>query len=435
MISPYSRARQADRRYVWHPFTQMQEWLAQEPVLITSGQGAWLQDDQGHRYLDGNSSIWTNLHGHQHPRLNHALHTQADQLAHASFLGLTNAPAALLAERLVSLAADTTLAKVFYSDDGSTGIEVALKMAIQYFQQNGQPRRTGFAAFDRAYHGDTFGASSLGGIALFHDRFAAYHFPVTRVSGLDDLEKLDPAGLAAVVIEPLVQGAAGMRLWPLGLLVRLQDWCRRQGVFLILDEVMTGFGRTGRMFAYQHEGVQPDFLVLAKGLTGGYLPLAATLTTRRVFDGFLGRYEDLRTFFYGHSYAGNPLGCAVALASLDLFATENTLGRLAHKIEVLREHLAGLQSLKYVRAVRQCGFMAGIELGQPDGEPFDWREQIGARICQAARKYQLLTRPIRDVIILMLPYCVTDAEIELAIEAIRRATLEICSANAEKCHK
>lgn len=428
MTRPDSRARQADRRHVWHPFTQMQEWLAQEPVLITSGQGAWVQDDRGCRYLDGNSSIWTNLHGHRHPRLNHALRTQADQLAHASFLGLTNAPAALLAERLVSLVNDTALTKVFYSDDGSTGVEVALKMAIQYFQQNGRPRRTGFVAFERAYHGDTFGASSLGGISLFHDRFAAYHFPVTRVGDLDGLEGLDAAGIAAVIIEPLVQGAAGMRLWPSGLLRRLQAWCRRWGVFLILDEVMTGFGRTGRMFAYQHEGVQPDFLVLAKGLTGGYLPLAATLTTARVFDGFLGRNEELRTFFYGHSYAGNPLGCAVALANLDVFATEATLDHLAPKIQVLGEHLAGLQTMRYVRAVRRCGFIAGIELGQPGGEPFDWRKQIGSKVCQAARKYQLLTRPIRDVIVLMLPYCVTEAEIGLAVEAIRRATLEVCSA-------
>jgi adenosylmethionine-8-amino-7-oxononanoate aminotransferase len=428
MTSRYSRARQADWRHVWHPFTQMQEWLAQEPILITSGQGAWLQDDRGHRYLDGNSSIWTNLHGHRHPRLDDALRTQADQLAHASFLGLTNAPAALLAERLVSLVKDTALTKVFYSDDGSTGVEVALKMAIQYFQQNGHPQRTGFVAFEHAYHGDTFGASSLGGISLFHDRFAACHFPVTRVGDLAGLGGLDPAGIAAVIIEPLVQGAAGMRLWPPGLLNRLQAWCRRWGVFLILDEVMTGFGRTGRMFAYQHEGVQPDFLVLAKGLTGGYLPLAATLTTARVFDGFLGRYEDLRTFFYGHSYTGNPLGCAVALANLDVFATENTLDHLARKIQVLGDQLASLQTLSYVRAVRQCGFIAGIELGQPDGEPFDWREQIGSKVCQAARKYQLLTRPIRDVIILMLPYCVTEAEIGLAVEAIRRATLEICSA-------
>jgi len=430
MTSPYSRARQADRRHVWHPFTQMQDWLAQEPVLITSGQGAWLHDDRGRRYLDGNSSIWTNLHGHRHPRLNDALRTQADQLDHASFLGLTNAPAALLAERLVSLVNDTALTRVFYSDDGSTGVEVALKMAIQYFQQNGQPQRTGFVAFEHAYHGDTFGASSLGGISLFHDRFAAYHFPVMRVADLAGLEKLDPAGIAAVIIEPLVQGAAGMRLWPSGLLTRLQDWCRRWGVFLILDEVMTGFGRTGRMFAYQHEGVQPDFLVLAKGLTGGYLPLAATLTTERVFNGFLGRYEDLRTFFYGHSYTGNPLGCAVALANLDVFATENTLDHLARKIQVLGDQLAGLQTLKYVRAARRCGFIAGIELGQPDGEPFDWREQIGSKVCQAARQYQLLTRPIGDVIILMLPYCVTEAEIGLAVQAIRRATLEICSAAA-----
>ena len=419
----FLQAREADRRCLWHPFTQMQEWLGQEPVLITSAQGAWLQDDRGNRYLDGNSSIWTNLHGHNHPQLNRAVREQLDQVAHVSFLGSTHVPGALLAERLIALVNNTGLKKVFYSDDGSTGVEVALKMAIQHCQQNGHPQRNGFVAFEQAYHGDTFGASSLGGIPLFHDRFATYHFPVTRVQGLEDLDRIDPTRLAAAIIEPSVQGAAGIRLWPPGLLTGLSAWCRRHSVFLILDEVMTGFGRTGRMFAYEHEQqVQPDFLVLAKGLTGGYLPLAATLTTQRVFDGFLGNYKDHRTFFYGHSYTGNPLGCAAALANLGIFAGEATLERLPHKIDALRRSLAPLRKSPYVRDIRQCGFIAGIELGRPDGNPFPWERQVGTRVCYAARKYQLLTRPIRDVIVLMLPYCVTEAEIGLAVDAISRAT-------------
>jgi len=428
--SPGCGAREADRRYVWHPFTQMQEWLAADPVLIVSGQGAWLQDDRGNRYLDGNSSIWTNLHGHQHPHINRALQHQLGQIAHASFLGLTNGPAAILAARLVSLVTDTGLTKVFYSDDGSTGVEVALKMAIQYFQQNGQPQRTEFVAFDQAYHGDTFGASSLGGIPLFHERFATHHFPVRRVRSLDDLEGVDASRIAGAVIEPCVQGAAGMRIWPSGMLAGVSAWCRERGAFLILDEVMTGFGRTGRMFAHQHEQVRPDFLVLAKGLTGGYLPLAATLTTARVFEGFLGSYEEMRAFFYGHSYTGNALGCAAALANLEVFELERTLEALPGKVDALRGALADIRTSPYVHEIRQCGFMAGIQVGLPDAGPYDWRQQIGARICRAARRHGLLTRPIRDVIVLMLPYCVTETEIAMAAGAIGKAIQEVCGNGA-----
>jgi adenosylmethionine-8-amino-7-oxononanoate aminotransferase len=425
MTDPFAAAKAADLLYVWHPFTQMAAWLAREPLLLVRGDGAWLFDESGNRYLDGNSSIWTNLHGHNHPRINAAVKAQLDRVAHTSLLGFANEPAALLAQRLVELVPETGLRKVFFSDNGSTGVEVALKMALQYFQQNGEPHRHGFIAFEQAYHGDTFGASSLGGISLFHDRFAAHHFPVTRIRDLDGLTTVDPSRFAAVVIEPLVQGAAGMRLWPAGLLRELETWCRRHGVLLILDEVMTGFGRTGRMFAHQHERVRPDFLVLAKGLTGGYSPLAATLTTQRVFDGFLGREEDLRTFFYGHSYAGHALGAAAALANLDTFQKEGVLDRLVR----LEEHLAGflepLKRLPHIRAVRQCGFMAGIELGQVDGQPFDWQTQTGARVCLAARRHHLLTRPIRDVVVLMLPYCVTEAEIAMAVQAIENGIREV----------
>jgi adenosylmethionine---8-amino-7-oxononanoate aminotransferase len=415
-----------DKRYVWHPFTPMQDWVAEDhhPVMLVAGRGAWLTDSQGNKYLDGNSSIWTNIHGHNHPVINRAIQDQLERVAHTSFLGLSNPPAVRMAEKLVQLIGDPKLTRVFYSDDGSTGIEVAIKMAGQYFSQNGNPAKSGFAAFQNAYHGDTLGASSLGGIPQFHDRFARYHFPVERLTTLEDLEKLDGDKIAGVVIEPLVQGAAGMRVWPSGMLSRLRAWCDQHDALLIFDEVMTAFGRTGKMFAFQHEGVLPDFLVLAKGLTGGYLPLAATVTSERVFAGFLG--ETGRTFFYGHSYAGNALGCAAALANLQLFESEAVLTKLPAKIEHLSRGLARLKTNCWVRDVRQCGMVTGIELGRPDGAAFDPQDRVGVRVCLAARKHQLLTRPILDTIVFMPPLCVTNAEIDLALHAIERAIEEVC---------
>jgi adenosylmethionine---8-amino-7-oxononanoate aminotransferase len=415
-----------DKRYLWHPFTPMQDWVAEEhrPLMLIAGQGAWLTDAQGNKYLDGNSSIWTNIHGHNHPVINRAIQDQLQRVAHTSFLGFSNPPAVRLAEKLVRLVDDPKLTRVFYSDDGSTGIEVAIKMTGQYFSQNGRPAKSGFAAFQNAYHGDTLGASSLGGIAQFHDRFARYHFPVERLRTLEDLEKLDGNKIAGVIIEPLIQGAAGMRIWPSGMLPRLRAWCDEHDAFLIFDEVMTGFGRTGEMFAFQHEEVSPDFLVLAKGLTGGYLPLAATITSERVFAGFLG--ETGRTFFYGHSYAGNALGCAAALANLQVFESEAVLTRLPAKIEHLSRGLAHLNANRWVHDVRQCGMIAGIELGRPGGVAFDPHERIGTRVCVAARKNQLLTRPILDTIVFMPPLCVTNAEIDLALQAVEQAIEEVC---------
>ena len=417
-----------DKRYLWHPFTPMQEWIAEEhhPLMLVAGDGVWLSDAQGNKYLDGNSSIWTNIHGHNHPAINSAIVEQLQSVAHTSFLGSSNPAAVRLAEKLVRLIGDSRLSRVFYSDDGSTGIEVAIKMTGQYFNQNGKPQKTDFAAFENAYHGDTLGASSLGGIAQFHDRFARYQFPVERLATVEDLDRLEGEKTAAIIIEPLVQGAAGMRIWPSGMLRRLRDWCDRQDVFLIFDEVMTGFGRTGKMFAFQHEQVVPDFLVLAKGLSGGYLPLAATITSERIFGGFLGAAEQMRTFFYGHSYAGNPLGCAAGLASLELFESEDILAKLPRTIEHLSRRLAHLGRNRWIRDIRQCGMIAGIEVGQPDGAAFDRRERIGMRICVTARKYQLLTRPILDTIVFMPPLCVSNAEIDLALEAIERAIGEVC---------
>jgi adenosylmethionine-8-amino-7-oxononanoate aminotransferase len=376
--------------------------------------------------LDGNSSIWTNIHGHGHPTINHAIRIQLDSVAHTSFLGFTNPAAVELAERLVGLLSASPLKKVFFSDNGSTAIEVAIKMSVQYFNQNSRPEKIGFVAFENAYHGDTLGASSLGGISVFHDRFSSHQFPVTRVRSTEDLAAIDGSRIAGLVVEPSIQGSAGMQLWPSGMLKELRAWCDRWNVLLIFDEVMTGFGRTGTLFALQHENVYPDFLALAKGLTGGYLPLAATLTTDRVFEGFLGSYEELRTLFYGHSYTGNSLSCAAALANLSIFDEESTLANLHPKIDHLAIRLSGLTTFSSVRAVRRCGFIAGIELGRSMDEPFDWREQTGAKVCAAARKHGLLTRPIRDVAVLMLPLCVTKAEIDLAVDAIAAGIREVC---------
>ena len=428
MTPDFEQADEWEKRHVWHPFTQMREWTSPEhqPLFIVSGEGPWLRDAAGKRYLDGNSSIWTNIHGHNHPRLNRAITEQLSQIAHSSFLGLTHLPAGRLAKELVDLLPDSSLTRVFYSDDGSTGIEVAIKMTIQYFKQTGLPKKAGFAAFTNAYHGDTLGASSLGGIANFHDRFSAYQFPVIRVNDLEELNRADASTLAAIVIEPLIQGAAGMRTWPAGMLRQLREWCDQHQVLLIFDEVMTGFGRTGRMFACQHEGVVPDFLVLAKGLTGGYLPLAATLITETIYDGFLGDFSESRAFSYGHSYTANPLGCAAALASLQVFREERVLEHVASVIPVLEEGLERLKKLPWVQEARQVGLIAGIEVRAPDGMPFDWRERVGAKVCLAAREFGLLTRPIQDVVVFMPPLCVSEDEIRLGIEAIRKAIEAVC---------
>jgi len=414
---------QLDKAHLWHPFTQMSAWNSpdHEPLVLVAGKGAWLEDSLGRKYLDGNSSIWTNIHGHNHPVINHAIRDQLEQIAHTSFLGFTNPAASRLAEKLVAKVAGSSLTKVFFSDNGSTAMEVAIKMAVQYFSQNGRPEKVRFIAFENAYHGDTLGASSLGGISIFHDRFKSHHFPVIRIQSVEELAEVDPVQIAGLATEPMIQGAAGMRVWPPGMLKALREWCDAHDVFLIFDEVMTAFGRTGTFFACQHENVFPDFLAIAKGLTGGYLPLAATLTTDRVFDGFLGTYEESRTFFYGHSYTGNPLGCAAALANSRIFETEQTLALLQPKIEYFGRRLEPIRRLPNVREIRRCGFIAGIEIQRRDGKRFSWQDQTGAKICLLARNHGLLTRPIGDVVVIMLPLCVTLEEIDLAMSAIERA--------------
>ena len=419
----------ADKTYGWHPFTQMRDWCAaeHEPLVLVSGEGALLRDSEGREYIDGNSSIWTNLHGHRHPKIDAAIRAQLDRVAHTSFLGFTHPPAAQLSAELVALFPPGTLTRAFFSDDGSTAIEVAVKMTLQYWRQRGEPQRRVFIAFRDAYHGDTLGAASLGGIGTFKGDFGSRGLIVEHVSSMQSFGNVKPEEVAGVVIEPIIQGAAGMKVWPRGLLSFIRVWCDAHGPLLILDEVMTGFGRTGRMFACEHEGVVPDFIALAKGLTGGYLPFAVTLTTERVFEAFLGSFEEQKTFYYGHSYTANPLGCAAALANLAIFREEKTLETIAAKAARLKELLASLASQKHVAEIRQCGLIVGVELKRDRLNPFPPEDLIGAKVCLAAHKHGLLTRPIRDTIVLMPPYCITDEQLAQSVRAVSLAIAEVCA--------
>ena len=419
-----------DKQHLWHPFTPMQEWCAPEhdPLIITRGEGVWLWDQHGNKYLDGNSSIWTNIHGHQHPALKAALIHQLHQLEHSSLLGFTHEPAIRLAARLTGLFPPDSLTRVFYSDNGSTAIECALKMAVQYWQLQGKPEKCEFLAFDNAYHGDTLGAATLGGIPAFNGRFQHLGFRVHHIRDAESLTHIPDeilAKLAGVVIEPLIQGAAGMKLWPTGMLRDLRQWCDWQETFLLCDEVMTGFGRTGTMFACQQEDVIPDFLALAKGITGGFLPLGATLTTERIFNAFLGKAAEMKTFYYGHSYCGHPLGCATALASLQVFDQENTLANLQPKISHLTTLLTSLRAAhpQHIAATPHLRLIPAIDLmaDAPNGTPFPPHAQTGAQVCHAARPHGLLTRPIRDTLVLMPPLSISINELDLATQALSNA--------------
>jgi adenosylmethionine-8-amino-7-oxononanoate aminotransferase len=410
-----------DARHCWHPFTDQASWCdpEHERLVIERGQGVWLWDSEGRRYFDGNSSIWTNIHGHGHPRLKSAALAQLDQVAHTSYLGFANPRASELAARLCALFPSQTLTRVFFSDDGSTAIECAVKMALQYRMQTGEPERLRLVAFDHGYHGDTMGAASLGGVSLFFERFRRFGMPVTFVRDVDELRQLPSHEIAAVILEPLIQGVNEMRPWPQGMLREVREWCDATGVHLILDEVMTGFGRTGEMFACHHEQVVPDFLCLAKGLTAGYSPLAATLTHETIYRAFEGQEN---VFYYGHSYTAHQLGCALALASLEIFAQERVLERVQ---AMQPEWQRNLESVFSPHLVRVCGMIAGIELRQSDGTAFPSERKMGAAVCLAARAHGLLTRPIRDTVVLMPPLSSTREELLFAIEALRRAVADV----------
>ncbi len=435
---------------MWHPFTQMRDWSAQPPLIIQRARGSYLYDTAGRKYLDGVSSLWVNVHGHQHPALDRAVRAQLTKAAHTTLLGLASPPSIQLARELVRLA-PKGLTRVFYSDDGSTAVEVALKMALQYWQQrhpNAGPKRL-FLRLRQAYHGDTAGAMSVGGIDLFHDRFQALQvrtlsaeppycyrcplrltFPSCRLACLKPIEdtlRRRHRDLAAVIVEPLVQAAAGMLTAPPGYLSRLRALCTTYRVLLIADEVATGFGRTGRLFACEHEQVTPDLMAISKGLTGGYLPLAATLATEEIYRAFLGRYDEFKSFFHGHSYTGNALGCAVALANLKVFRHERTLVRLQRKISRLAQLLEPLRALAHVGDVRQIGFMVGIELVQNrrSRRAYPLSAQIGHRVCAAARERGLLLRPLGHVLVLMPPLTISDRDLHRLVSITKSAIRQV----------
>ena len=421
---------EADKKFVWHPFTNMREWCASEhePLVLVEGHGAILRDSRGREYIDGNSSIWTNIHGHNHPHINAALRKQLGDMAHTSFLGFTNPPAIELARAIVDLFPANTLSRVFYSDDGSTGIEAALRIADQYWRLRNS-RKHQFIAFQNGYHGDTAGAASLGAAAMFQIGPNRWNFPAVQVPGMKALEQISPtevAKIAAVVIEPLVQGAAGMKLWPPETLKSVREWCDNASALLIVDEVMTGFGRTGKMFAIEHEPVVPDIMILGKGLSGGYLPLAITLVTEEIFSRFDGSVIDCKALAYVHSYTGNALGCAAAKASLEVFESENVLENLQPKIRQMSAELEELRSHPFIAEVRQRGFIAGIELTtQPGWSPSEV-SKLGADVCLAAQGRGLLTRPLRNIIVLMPPLCITSAQLTAAIGAVRDSIGDVC---------
>jgi len=400
-----------DKRALWHPFTQQQGWCEEEPLIIDRAAGCVLYDTDGNGYLDGVSSLWCNVHGHGHPAIDRAVRDQLERVAHTTMLGLSHPGAIELAERLVMLA-PRGLQRVFFSDNGSTACEVALKMAFQYWRHRDMPARDGFICLRDAYHGDTIGSVSVGGIDLFHACFGPLLFDAWQaepgdVASMAALLGEHSGRVAAVIVEPLVQGAAGILTHPEGYLRAVRALCDEHDVLLICDEVATGFGRTGTMFACEQEDVAPDLMCVAKGLTGGYMPLAATLASERIYEAFLGEHEELRTFFHGHTYTGNPLACAAALATLDIFARERTLDALAPKIELLHELLDELVApLPGVREIRRRGFMVGIELRE-----FPVEERMGHQVTLAARRRGAVIRPLGDVVVLMPPLAISEDEL------------------------
>jgi adenosylmethionine-8-amino-7-oxononanoate aminotransferase len=419
------RLEELDQQLLWHPFTQMAEW---SPLVIASGEGNFLIDTEGRRYLDGVSSLWCNVHGHRHPMLDRALTEQVAKLAHSTFLGLTHEPGIRLAAALVEVA-PKGLTRVFYSDSGSTAVEIALKQSFQYWQLVGRPAKQRFLRLGEAYHGDTLGAVGVGGIDLFHRVFGPLlvnSIAIPSPFGTDateSIEKLEyelttrASEIAALVVEPLVQGAAGMLVHPRGFLKHAALLCRRHGVHLIVDEVATGFGRTGRMFACEHEDVSPDFLCLAKGIAAGYLPLAATLATEEIYSAFLGRREDLKQFFHGHTFTANPLACAVGLASLRLLQSE-TLPNAKARIPELTAALHRINALPGVQQVRQVGMMAGIELAPIEGRA------LGVEVCERIRAHGVILRNLGDVVVWMPPLSLHAADLVLLEQATTAAIRE-----------
>ena len=442
MTSDTELLRSLDKRHVWHPFTPMRQWLEGDPLVITSGEGMHLVDSDGNRYLDGVSSLWCNVHGHRVPELDAAIIAQLGKISHSTMLGLANEPATLLAGRLMQIV-PRGLSKIFYSDSGATATEVAFKLAAQYWFNIGRPEKNQFIGFAEAYHGDTIGAMSIGRMPAFHAPHLPLLFPVHFAPTPDVYHSAtpdDPAGVAqnclgqlrellerhgervaAVCLEPVVQGAGGMIVQPEGFVRGVRELCNVYDVLMVADEVAVGFGRTGKMFACEHEAVSPDLMCVAKGISGGYLPLAATFATQRIFDAFLGEPWEGRTFFHGHTYTGNPLAAAAALASLDLFEKNNLVAAVAEKAKALAKMLDALRDLPHVGDVRQKGFMVGIELvaDRKTRRPFDARRRVGAAVCLACRRHGVIIRPLGDVVVLMPPPAMGLDHLATIVEAVK----------------
>jgi adenosylmethionine---8-amino-7-oxononanoate aminotransferase len=435
---------QWDHHYLWHPFTPQQVWEREEPLIIERGRGCYLYDTRGNRYLDGVSSLWVTVHGHGHPKLNRAIKDQLGRVAHSTLLGLSHPPAVTLARELIQ-AAPSGLQRVFYSDSGSTAVEVALKMAYQFWANQGRREKRRFLRLENAYHGDTLGAVSVGGITLFHQVYRPLLFKTIQAPSpycyrcpfrkkpdtcrnqcLDRLEQImarRQRSIAAFILEPLVQGAAGMITFPEGYLKRARELCTRYDILMIADEVAVGFGRTGTLFACNQERVTPDLLCLGKGITGGYLPLAATLTSEAVYQAFLGPVEALKTFYHGHTYTGNPLACAAALENLRLLRERDFFPNLRKNISCLQDLLEPLDGLEQVGEVRQKGFMVGIELVQEKKSktPYPLEARMGHRVILEARNQGIILRPLGDVIILMPPLGISLKELKMLVRGTYRA--------------
>lgn len=445
-----------DKNFIWHPFTQMKLWLNEELTIFIEGRDCFLKDIDGKWYLDGVSSLWVNIHGHRRPEIDEAVRNQLDKLAHSTLLGACNEPSIVLAKKMADLLREKLrwgepLTKIFYSDNGSTAVEVALKIAYQYWINRGIKGKDTFVSLKEGYHGDTLGAVSVGGIELFHSVYkhilsksiqapAPYCYrcvldkiyPQCELACLKEMEKIiehNQQRVIAVIVEPIVQGAGGIIVWPEGYLRGLREICNKYDILLIADEVATGFGRTGKMFACEHEQVTPDIICLSKSITNGYMPLAVTAVGEKIFNAFLGEIEEKKTFYHGHSYTGNPLACSAAIANLEIFERERTIETLPSKISLIKEKLSEIAQMEYVGDVRQKGMIAGIEMvkDKKTKKPFPYNEQIGWRIVKAARKHGVWLRPLGDVIVIMPPLIISSENLERLLDVVKLCIIEVTS--------
>ncbi len=483
ILEKNKRLEELDKKYIWHPFTQMKEWLEEKPIIISEGRDCFIKDIYGRWYLDGVSSLWVNIHGHRKKEIDDAIKKQLEGIAHSTLLGLSNVPAIKLAEKLIQIVQkllykgtpsltlpprgggqgwggnselrsasggpNSELCKVFYSDNGSTAVEVSLKMAFQYWKHKGIEGRNTFVSLNNAYHGDTIGAVSVGGVDIFHKAFAPLLFKTYKapspycyrcelgkefpdckfacLARMDEIFEAHSHEIAALIIEPLIQAAGGMITSPPNYLKGVRELCTKYNILMIADEVATGFGRTGRMFACEHEDIVPDIMCLSKGITGGYMPLAVTIATEEIYNAFLGEFKDLKTFFHGHSYTGNPLACAAALACLDLFEREEILKNLNGKIEILETWLKDVLNLKQVGDVRNAGMMAGVELVRDKitKEPYDWGEKKGWRVAYHARENGVFIRPLGNVIVIMPPLSISEQNLNQLLKVLKEAIVAV----------